>query len=82
MTIIVGIEAHHMYTYNNATLPIYKDRLLELTPLLDQLGRLAKVIWLNQYPTIDAYRGEEHHNNIIFAPKIQQYNEVVGPILR
>lgn len=71
-----------MLPTNNATLPIYRDRVLELAPLLDHLGRLTKVIWLNQYPTIDAYRGEEHHNNFIVSEKIQHYNQVVGPILR
>lgn len=72
-----------MLAKNNATLPVFLNRVEEIAPVFDQLGQLIKVIWLHQYPSITDYmKNDWGFYNQIFPESIQMYNEAVRPILK
>ena len=79
---MTGMEVHHMLESNGANFKLYRKKLNELGPILDELAKSSKVIWLNQYPTIDFYGGTDAHNTFIHSEKIHQYNEAVRQIFK
>lgn len=77
------MELHHLLEKNNATLPIYLNRIKEIIPLLDQLGQHIKVIWLHQYPSIGDYSsGDPIYHSQVYPENVQMYNEAVQPIVK
>lgn len=66
----------------NATLPVYLERIEKIAPLLNQLGKHIKTIWLNQYPSISDYAKFDEVVNQVFPEMIQKYNEAVRPIIK
>lgn len=75
------MAAWHMLERRDAFL-IYEKKLQELSPILGDLAKASKVIWLNQYPTIEFYGETGAHNTEIFSEKIHRYNEGAHGILR
>ncbi|KAK4006650.1 hypothetical protein OUZ56_011808 [Daphnia magna] len=79
--IFLSMAAWHMLETRDA-FQIYGNKLRELSPILGHLAKASKVIWLNQYPTIDFYGETGAHNTKIFSEKIYRYNEGARGILR
>ena len=88
-----GASAHHMLVSNGADYKLYKKRLEEIKPLLTQLAnssaflnhqskRIIKILWLNQFPTIDFWAPIHGHNDDIYAGKIHQYSSILKSVLR
>jgi hypothetical protein len=77
-----GIEVHHMLKKNDSDFQHYQNNLLELGPVLQNLAKVSKVIWLHQYPTIDFYGNTHAKNTIIHSAKVHQYNEAVQKIFK
>lgn len=46
---------HHMLHINSVEdyKRLYQEKVIEFAPILDQLGKVSQVIWLNQHPTMD-----------------------------
>jgi hypothetical protein len=76
------MEAYHMLKENAADYELYKKKLLELGFLLDKLGKISRVIWLNQYPTIDFFGKTDDRNADIHTQKIHGFNEAVRRIFK
>ena len=66
---------------NGANHELFKKKLIELGSLLGQLPNTTRVVWLNQYPTVDFYGGIGAHNTDIYAEKIHHYNKASRRIL-
>jgi hypothetical protein len=49
----------------------YQNKLRQLSAVIGQFSNHTRVMWLNQYPTIDKHRID------IFTDKIYRYNKVV-----
>ena len=75
-----------MLQVNGANYKLYLKRLSRLAPVLSRLANLSKVIWLNQYPTVDYYDENTDtgfgHNTDIFSEKIHRYNEAIQCALK
>lgn len=67
----------------NISFQDYKARLEEIAPYLDKLGAVAKVVWINQYPSYDdfAIGGDHALNGQIYTEKIHRYNKAARQIL-
>lgn len=66
-----------MLKIHGADFKLYRKNLVELGPILNQLSQVSKVIWLDQYPTIDFYGASHADNTYIHSLKVHQYNEAV-----
>lgn len=53
--IFKGMALHHMLKIQSAEdyKEVYQNKLVELAPILDRLGNVSQIIWLNQYPTLE-----------------------------
>ena len=78
----IGIAAHHMLQANGADYLLYQRKLTKLGPILGQLSRISRVIWLNQYPTFDIYGHNSSHNTDVHSEKLEAYNKVIRHVLR
>jgi hypothetical protein len=76
------MEVHHMLESNGADFKLYQKNLVKLGQVLDHLTKVSKVIWLNQYPTIELYGKTHSHNTNVHSEKVHQYNEAVRQILK
>jgi hypothetical protein len=76
-----GIAVWHMLQSEGADYQLYQKKLERLAPLLGELANVSRVIWLNQFPTIEFYGNIEAHNTDIFSEKIHHYNQAVRRIL-
>lgn len=65
-----------------SSLQLYQQKLLELIPSLARLANVSRVVWLNQYPTVDFYGDMYEHNTDIHAEKIHDYNQAVRRIFQ
>jgi hypothetical protein len=70
-----GIEIHHMLKNNGGDYRIFQKKFRQLSIILGQFSFLGRVVWLNQYPTIDP-----HHSDI-FTDKIDRYNRAIRLLL-
>ena len=78
--LLLGISAHHMIREYKTDHLAFQRGLTRLLHLLDE--RLirpygAKVVWMNQYPTVDFFGFTGEHNTDIFAEKLEKYNAIV-----
>jgi hypothetical protein len=76
----LGISAHHMLTYNGADYKKYERKLQEIKQVLDELVHNndgPKIIWLNQYPTIDVWAKNGEAEVDVYTEKIHQYNLIL-----
>ena len=71
-----------MLQINGNNFQLYQKRLRELAPNLGRLAQTSKVIWLNQYPTVDNYDENTGHNTDIHNEKVHQYNKAIRCILK
>lgn len=62
---------------NGANMTWFQQGLTELGPILNRLARTSQVIWLNQYPIVEFFGGNDAHNTAIYSEKIEQYNQQV-----
>lgn len=68
---------------DNGTVEVYEQKVGELAPKLDLLGRVTKVIWLIQYPSNDAF--DSIHNNlnsVVSQNKINHFNQAAQQIFQ
>ncbi len=80
--IVLGISIHHMLDGNgSANFEKYKQSLIVLKPILDQITIRSPIIWLEQYPTIDIFGPDNSHIEV-FSEKIKHYNLATVKILR
>ncbi len=63
---------------------LYRKRLIELVPILNQLSNFSEIIWLNQYPTAEFYGGMpyggENDSDVVVSEKLHHYNEAIRRI--
>jgi hypothetical protein len=59
----------------------FQKKLMGLAPVLSQLSNVTRVIWLNQYPTIEFFGTNNSTNTYIHSEKINHYNKAVRRIL-
>jgi hypothetical protein len=78
---MIGIAVWHMLKSEGADFKLYQKKLIELAPILGQLAIVSKVIWLNQYPTVEFYGGINDHNADIHSEKIHHFNQAAHRIL-
>lgn len=77
-----------MLVSNGADYKLYKSRLEEIKPFLNQLASggnttdKRKIFWLNQFPTVDFWGPIHGNNDDIYADKIHQYNSILKNVLR
>jgi hypothetical protein len=75
---ITGMALWHMLRVQHR---YYEEKLTELAPVLAQLSNVTRVIWLNQYPTIESSGANISPNTQIHSKKIHVYNTSVRRIL-
>ncbi|KAI9559233.1 hypothetical protein GHT06_016022 [Daphnia sinensis] len=84
--IFLSMAVHHMLPYaadeHCNDFQLYRDKLMELGPVLGQLASVSQVIWLNQYPSVDFYGNINAPNTAVFSEKIHLYNKAIRRILR
>jgi hypothetical protein len=79
--VIVSAATHHMLKLFGADYQLFEQRLLQLKPLLNQLADISqKVIWIDQYPTIDFFAANHATNAQIESNKIHHYNLIAKRI--
>ena len=71
---MAGMVIHHMMEENNGSQSIYQENITKLAPILIKLANVTRVVWLNQYPSVDS-------NGAIHSEKIHNYNKIVRRIL-
>ena len=72
---------HDMLPENGANHELYRMRLLSLRPLLEELNKSSRVMWLSVYPTFDtATYGWK--NNLMYTEKIRSYNAIAREVFR
>lgn len=72
---------HDMLPENGADHELYGTRLLKLRPLLEELNKGSRVLWLSVYPTFDtATYGWK--NNLMYTEKISRYNAIAREVFR
>lgn len=73
----------HMLQSEGADYQLYRKKLLNLAPVLDQLAHDSQIVWLNQYPSVDFNQeiGVFKTDGIV-SEKIHRYNEVARLLLQ
>ena len=59
---------------------VFEEKLAKLRLVLERLGSLrrgSKIIWMNQYPTVDFFGQTGSHNAYIYTEKLEHYNEII-----
>ncbi|XP_057368446.2 N-acetylneuraminate 9-O-acetyltransferase-like [Daphnia carinata] len=75
--IFLGMAVWHMLQSEGADYQLYRKKLLNLAPVLDQLANESQIIWLNQYPSVDFNKEiGVFKTDGITSEKIHGYNEV------
>ncbi|XP_045028868.1 N-acetylneuraminate 9-O-acetyltransferase isoform X1 [Daphnia magna] len=74
--IFLGMAVWHMLQSEGADYQLYRKKLLNLAPVLDQLAHDSQIVWLNQYPSVDFNQeiGVFKTDGIV-SEKIHRYNE-------
>ncbi|XP_046452669.1 N-acetylneuraminate 9-O-acetyltransferase-like isoform X1 [Daphnia pulex] len=80
--LFLGMEVYHMMQQYGADFQLYSKRLNELAPILGQLASASRVIWLNQYPTVEFYGSNDAYNTKIHSEKVHHYNTAARQILK
>lgn len=75
------MAVHHMMEENGGSFKLYREHLLKLAPILGQLANASRIVWLNQYPSVDSNSWVNEHNTVIFSEKIHNYNRALRQIL-
>ncbi len=76
------MAVHHMMEENGGSFKLYQEYLLKLAPILGRLANVSsRVVWLNQYPSVDSNSWVNEHNAVIFSEKIHNYNRALRQIL-
>lgn len=90
-SILIGAAVHHMLIPNGADYVKYKSILeKDIKPVLTQLVNnyrntsfhQRKIIWFNQFPTIEYWGTDEIMNTNIHSEKIHKYNLIVQEVLK
>ncbi len=55
----------------------YKNKIMQLVPILGQLAEITNIIWLSQYPTTEFFGKNEAYNSLVYSEKIYFYNNAV-----
>ena len=76
------MQLHHMLQLYNEDRELYRKYVAQLGPILNQLGSSSRVIWLNQYPTLEMFGTNKAHNTDIHSEKIYNYNMDVRRTLK
>jgi len=81
-----------MLKLNGANYQEYENKLREIEPVLNKLAihfntrspdlLWRKVVWLNQFPTVDNFSGNKEHNTDIFSDKMHKYNLIIRRVFR
>lgn len=79
---VKGMAVWHMLQSEGADYQLYRKKLLNLAPVLDQLAHDSQIVWLNQYPSVDFNQeiGVFKTDGIV-SEKIHRYNEVARRLL-
>ena len=80
--VIVSAATHHMLKIFGADYRLFEERLLQLRPLLSRLANTSRVIWIDQYPTIDFFAANHATNAQIESNKIHHYNLIAKRIFQ
>lgn len=72
----------HMLHVSGSDFQHYQEKLTQVAPIIFQISNFSKIIWLNQYPTVDFYGKIGAHNTEIFSEKILTYNTAVRQVFR
>lgn len=72
---------HDMLAENRANHEVYRKRLLKLRPLLEEVSKSSRVMWLSVYPTYDSV-SYGWKNTQMFTEKIRSYNAIAREIFR
>ncbi len=81
---MTGISLHHMlklHANGSINFDEFKARLTQLEPIVRQVAKKNKVVWLNQYPVIDSF-GPLNSLHDVFSEKVHRYNLETKRILR
>ncbi|EFX66757.1 hypothetical protein DAPPUDRAFT_262658 [Daphnia pulex] len=79
--VFLGMAVHHMMKENGGSFKSYQENLMKFAPILGQLANVTRVVWLNQYPSVDSNSWINDVNTIIFSEKIHSYNKAIRRIL-
>ena len=63
----------------------FEQKLTKLRLILERLASLhrgSKIIWMNQYPTVDYFGQTGNHNTLIHAEKLVHYNTIARRIFK
>jgi hypothetical protein len=71
------MEIYSMMQEYGADFQQYQKTIRNFAPILGQLAKVSRVIWMNQYPTVELYGDMDAKNTDIHAQKIFQYNQAV-----
>ena len=81
-----------MLQLNGANYQEYENKLRDIEPILSKLAISNfntssdwiwhRVVWLNQFSTVDSFSGNNEHNTDIFSDKMHKYNSIVRRVFR
>ena len=74
-----------MLASNGADYKGYEKKLKEINQLISRRSlnpNHVKILWLNQFPTIDFWAQIERNNADIYAEKIYHYNSILKNVFR
>lgn len=70
---------HDMLSENGENHELYRKRLFKLRPLLDELNKTSRVMWLSVYPTYDTV-SYGWKSTQMFTEKIRSYNAIARDV--
>lgn len=77
------MAAHHMIQVNGADHQLYKERMIQLQPILERLQSSgSKVLWFHQYPTVEFYGSIKSYNTDVYSLKLHNYNNIARNLLK
>lgn len=80
-----GSTTHNMLPENSVDHKSFESEISDrLSLALERLYRLrgTRVVWMDQYPTVDFFGGHADHNTFINAEKVEHYNLIARRAFR
>jgi hypothetical protein len=60
---------------------VFEQNMILIRPLLNQLTKYTKIVWLYQYPTVEYYGNINASNTDVVSQKLHHYNQIVRSVL-
>jgi len=78
---VLGNALHHMVD-EDENYETYIEKLTKLKPILMRLSKAARVVWLNQFPTLEFFQPTVTNVVMNGRENLRRYNQAAQNVLR